>query len=384
MKRLAVPALALAALFFTAAGCPRPDGYTAAPALNSEQFQRTTAIAWMPGAEPFAVVASKRGILWRVNPGDPSQPPSVYLDLQDRILPDTTTEEGLIGVVFAPDFVMSGRFYVHYTAPGDVFLPQRHRPRKSVIARYHGDVNSADPASHETILEVQDPFPNHNGGGMAFGPDGYLYLSIGDGGSGGDPLGNAQNLSELFGKILRIDVSGAGYTVPADNPFVGVAGARAEIWAYGLRNPWRFSFDRDTGILWAGDVGQNLREEIDIIQRGGNYGWNILEGSQCYNADSCDSAGTIPPVAEYSHDQGCAVTGGFVYRGQEMPELQGWYVYGDYCTGTVWGLAADGPPGRQPVRLANTGLEISSFGESLDGEIYIVGFQSGIYKLVRK
>ena len=296
MSRLIPVGLVIVALFLTAAGCPRPDGYTTVPAMSSDEFQRTTAIAWIPGAEPYAVVASKRGILWRVNPDNPSEAPQVYLDMQDRLLPDVTTEEGLIGVVFAPDFATSGRFFVHYTAPGDELLPQRHRPRKSVIARFQGSATSADPNSHTTILEVQDPFPNHNGGGMAFGPDGYLYLSIGDGGDGGDPLGNAQNLGELFGKILRLDVSGSTYSVPADNPFVGVSGARPEIWAYGLRNTWRFAFDQDTGALWAGDVGQNLTEEVDVIVRGGNYGWNILEGSTvlpggCLQQRRQDSAG---------------------------------------------------------------------------------------------
>ena len=371
-------------VIFTAAGCPRPDGYTTSIAITNAEFERATGMVWIPGDAPYALVLAKRGIVWRVNTAQPSEQPTMYLDIRDRILPDTTTEEGLLGFVFAPDFPTSGRFFIHYTAPGDEFLAQNFRPRKSVIARFQGGAQAADPDSHVSVLEVQDPFPNHNGGAMVFGPDGYLYLSIGDGGSGGDPLGNAQRLDTLFGKILRIDVSGEGYTVPADNPFVGVPDARPEIWAYGFRNPWRMSFDRDTGVLWVGDVGQNLIEEVDIVVRGGNYGWNVLEGSQCYNAASCDGSQTMLPVAEYTHADGCAVTGGYVYRGEQMPELEGWYIYGDFCSGQVWGVTADEGVERTPVRLATTGLEISSFAEDPSGEIWVIGYQTGVYRLVRK
>jgi glucose/arabinose dehydrogenase len=245
----------------------------------------------------------------------------------------------------------------------------------------------ADPESEVIIMEVEQPYSNHNAGQLAFGPDGYLYVALGDGGSAGDPLGNGQNLTTLLGSILRIDVNGLSgpgdYGIPADNPFVGVEGAREEIWAYGLRNPWRFSFDLQTGLLWAGDVGQSSWEEIDIITKGANYGWNIMEGSHCYSpATGCNQSELTLPVVEYDHSQGCSVTGGYVYRGDQIASFQGYYIYGDYCSGNIWALAYDGSVVTENILLVDSGLSITSFGEDLAGNLYILDRQGGVYTLV--
>ena len=234
-------------------------------------------------------------------------------------------------------------------------------------------------------MEIGQPYSNHNGGQVTFGPDGYLYVGLGDGGSGGDPRGHGQNLRTLLGTILRIDVSAldetGSYAVPPDNPFVGVQGARPEIWAYGLRNPWRFSFDRETGDLWTGDVGQNKLEEIDIIKPGANYGWNIMEGTSCFRGPGCGSDDLEPPVAEYGRDGGCSVTGGYVYRGPRLPSLVGAYLYGDFCTGNIWALRHDGSQVVDQALIADTDLQISSFAEGPDGEVYILSFTGEIARL---
>ena len=241
--------------------------------------------------------------------------------------------------------------------------------------------------SEQVILEVMQPFGNHNGGTLAFGPDGYLYIGLGDGGSGGDPFNHGQNTSTLLGAMLRIDVSGATvnepYRVPTDNPFVGVgAGARAEIWAFGLRNPWKFSFDPATGALWAGDVGQSDYEEVDIVERGGNYGWNVMEGLHCYppGVQACDQTGLEPPVLEYTHAEGCSITGGYVYRGSRLPSLAGAYVYADYCSGRIWGLRHDGTAVTEHRLIADTDLQIPSFGTDERGNLYVLAFDGHIYR----
>jgi glucose/arabinose dehydrogenase len=228
----------------------------------------------------------------------------------------------------------------------------------------------------------QKRFSNHNGGEITFGPDGYLYVGVGDGGSAGDPDGNGQNKNALLAKILRIDVSGDTYTIPPDNPFAGGGGA-PEIYAYGFRNPWRFSFDPATGALWAGDVGQNKWEEVDRVVSGGDYGWNVMEGNHCYKPSAgCDTSGLIPPRAEYSHDDGCSITGGYVYRGTAMPELEGWFVYSDYCSGKVWAVntADDASP---PVELADTKKNVSSFFRDAAGELYLVTLDGQVFRLER-
>ena len=260
------------------------------------------------------------------------------LDIGTRI--SCCGERGLLSVAFPPGFGSKRHFYVDYT----------HTSGNTVVSRFRmgADPDVADPSSEQILLTIQQPYANHNGGQLAFGPDGYLYVGMGDGGSGGDPQNNAQNPASLLGKILRIDVeSGAfPYAVPASNPFVTAAGYRPEIWALGLRNPWRSSFDRRTGDLYIADVGQNLYEEIDFQPAGGtggeNYGWRIQEGAHCYNPNPCDRTGLIQPVFEYDHSQGCSVAGGFVYRGAIYPRMQGVSFFSDYCSGRVWGLRREG------------------------------------------
>jgi glucose/arabinose dehydrogenase len=248
-----------------------------------------------------------------------------------------------------------------------------------------------DAASEEVLLQVDQPFVNHNGGQIVFGADGYLYIGLGDGGSARDPQGNGQNRRVLLGKLLRIDVGGRSsdlaYRIPADNPFAGQgATAREEIWAYGLRNPWRFSFDDQTGALWLADVGQNTREEIDVIQKGGNYGWNRMEGFDCLGGGSnCDKSGLMLPVFEYPTGQAgnCSVTGGFVYRGESIPALRGAYVYGDYCSGRVWALRYDGSKVSEQAELADGSFMLSSFAVDAAGEVYALQHagSGGIFKL---
>ena len=287
---------------------------------------------------------------------------------------DRGWEEGLLGLALSPH--NERRLFVHYSAAN---------PRRSVVSRFSFS-SSADPDSELVILEVEQPYPNHNGGQLAFGPDGYLYIGLGDGGSGGDPQRNGQDTSTLLGTILRIDVSDATaeqpYAIPPDNPFAD-GGGRPEIWAYGLRNPWRFSFDRETGDLWAGDVGQNRWEEIDVIQRGGNYGWNAMEGNHCFRPpDNCRQEGMIPPVWEYPlEDDACSVIGGYVYRGAAIPWLTGVYVYGDFCTGQVFGLRYNDGAVAEHKLLADAGLRIASFGQDNDGELYLLSQGEGIFRL---
>ena len=305
----------------------------------------------------------------------------LFLDITERAN-DSGNEEGLLGLAFDPAYTDNGHFYVYYSA---------RPPRRSVLSRFSvraDDPDRADAGSEIVILEVPQPFANHNGGQIAFGPDGYLYVGLGDGGLAGDPEGNGQDTSTLLGSILRIDVgsldSGRGYSIPPDNPFAGVAGARGEIWAHGLRNPWRFSFDRLTGELWAADVGQNDYEEVDVIRRGRNYGWDIMEGSRCFpiRTQACDTDGLEPPVAEYGHDEGCSITGGYVYRGTRLPSLYGAYVYGDYCSGNLWALRHDGSRVTEQIRLAETRLRISSFGEDSSGEVYVLSIDGRIFRFV--
>jgi len=307
-----------------------------------------------------------------------------FVDLSNRI--QAGGEQGLLGVAFHPDFAANGRVFVHYSRAGD---------GATVISELtaSADRSTADPASERVLFTLDQPFANHNGGQIAFGPDGYLYIGLGDGGSGGDPFGNGQSRQTLLGKILRIDVDGPrvstrGYAIPDSNPYAagGVAPGSGlpEIWAYGLRNPWRFSFDPATGDLYIGDVGQGSWEEIDRqpADSGGgeNYGWDLFEGTHC--SSDCSSITAVVPVAEYGHGQGggCSVTGGYLYRGTQQPAMLGTYLFGDYCSGTIWTLPVEGAT---PRPLADTGLSISSFGEGEDGEIYLVDLSGGgLYRVV--
>lgn len=306
-----------------------------------------------------------------------------FLDIRGLI--SAGGEQGLLSAAFHPNYVGNGFFYVSYTdAAGD-----------SVIARYSVSVdpNKADSASGVVLLTIAQPFTNHNGGQLQFGPDGYLYISIGDGGSGGDPQNNGQNLGTLLGKILRIDVDGgAPYAIPPDNPFVGTAGALNEIWAWGLRNPWRFSFDRLTGDLLIGDVGQSSWEEIDFQPAnsagGENYGWRLMEGNNCFNPPTNCNDGTLTlPILQYDHTLGrCSVTGGYRYRGSANPDLDKIYFYGDYCTGEIWGAQEDGMGGWTTTELLDTSFLISTFGEDEAGELYVAQFSSpngAIYQIVQ-
>lgn len=303
------------------------------------------------------------------------QSSEVFLDIRDRV-DDQGNEEGLLGLAFHPDFSSNGYFYVDYTAAN---------PDRTVVARYEvdpDDPDRADPDSGLVILEVDQPFSNHNAGQIVFGPDGYFYVTLGDGGAGGDPMEHGQNRSTLLGSILRIDVDNPqddrNYGIPEDNPLVGAdcgpAGCREEIYAYGLRNPWRISFDPATDQLWAADVGQNAYEEIDLIEAGNNYGWNVMEGMHCYEPSTgCDQSGLTLPVWEYPHSQGQSVTGGYVYRGDRVPGLVGAYVYADFVSGRIWALRLDGDE-VDNVELANTSLGISTFGVDAEGELYLASF----------
>ena len=289
-------------------------------------------------------------------------------------------ERGLLGLAFHPDYKNNRQFFVNYTnASGD-----------TVISRFTTSAtnpNRADAGSELELLRFDQPYANHNGGHVAFGPDGYLYIASGDGGSGGDPKNNAQSLRTLLGKILRLDVNNGSVSVPPDNPFVDTPGARPEIWAYGLRNPWRFSFDRTSGDLFIGDVGQNEREEIDFQPAGSsggeNYGWRLKEASDCYTPSSdCDREGLVDPILEYGHDQGCSVTGGYRYRANPSSPLNGIYLFGDFCTGIIWG-ASQGEDGSWSRRvLLDTDLSLASFGEDETGNVYVVSLSGEVYRLV--
>lgn len=302
-----------------------------------------------------------------------------FLDL--RSIVRSGGERGLLSVAFHPDYAANGFFYVYYTdAEGDI-----------VIARYQrsGDPDRADPGSRMLVLEIPHrDASNHNGGQLQFGPDDYLYAGTGDGGGGGDPMGSGQRLNTLLGKLLRIDVNGAlPYDVPFSNPYRNTAGARPEIWAYGLRNPWRFTFDRLTGDLWIADVGQNRWEEVNLqpaTSTGGeNYGWNRMEGTHCFSPSSNCNDGTLTlPVIEYGREDGCSITGGYRYRGTVSPRLAGMYIYGDLCSGRIWGAFPLSDGTWRPQELIDTDYTITTFGEDVNGEIYVADHAGTISRIV--
>lgn len=290
-----------------------------------------------------------------------------FLDISERV--KSGGELGLLSVAFHPQFEKNGRFFVYYN--------RRASPIDNVISEFR-----VRRAEEKVLLAISKKFTNHNGGQLVFGPDGHLYMGTGDGGAAGDPDGNAQNLSELLGKILRISVEKSPFTIPEDNPFRGKH--REMIFAYGLRNPWRFSFDRKTGLLWAADVGQNRLEEVNRIEKGMNYGWKVMEGSLCFSPSiDCNKEGKILPVVEYGRQQGdISITGGYVYRGRKIPELLGQYIFGDYVSGRIWSVPSDKVAAKQ--ELIDTTFSISSFGEEADGEILIVDHAGGaVYRLER-
>ncbi|GBL18948.1 HHIP-like protein 2 [Anaerolineaceae bacterium] len=301
--------------------------------------------------------------------------PDAFLDLS-ALVNARDNERGLLGLAFHPQYARNGYFFVHYSATDG----------GTVVARYQvsADAQRADADSAALVLSQPQPYPNHNGGQLAFGPDGYLYLGLGDGGSAGDPQGNGQNLGTWLGKILRLDVDAAlPYALPAANPFVA-GGGLPEIWAYGLRNPWRFSFDRRSGDLFIADVGQGSWEEINFQPAAEttarNYGWDILEANHCVQS-GCSAPGVSMPVAEYDHGSGCSVTGGYVYRGSSLPALQGAYIYGDYCSGTIWSLRPAAGGAWRATVLLQSELNISSFGEDEAGELYVVHHGGSVFRL---
>jgi glucose/arabinose dehydrogenase len=291
------------------------------------------------------------------------------------------SEEGLLGFTFHPEFDQNGRIFVNYTAAG---------PKRTVVSEFMLPEGQAtvDPTSEKLIMEFEQPRSNHNGGMLVFGPDGMLYISVGDGGGAGDTFENGQDLSTIYGAILRIDVNAPDlpYAVPTDNPFTGVDGAAGEIWAYGFRNPWRIAFDPETGDLWASDVGQNQVEEVDYVLKGGNYGWNLKEGSRCYSPatgwEVQSEVELIDPVTSYAHDFGCSITGGYVYRGERTSSLEGGYVFGDFCSGKIWAIRADGGALIEQLELIDTTYSIPAFGQTLDGEVYVLTYEAGIQRFV--
>ena len=300
-----------------------------------------------------------------------------FLDIRSKV--SCCGERGLLGLAFHPDYANNGTIYVNYTdVDGD-----------TVIARFSTAADNPeqiDPASEVILLNISQPYGNHNGGGMAFGPDGYLYIGLGDGGSANDPHANAQNTNSLLGKILRIDVNeGEYYAIPQENLFLS-GGGLPEIWAFGLRNPWRFTFDSHTGDLYIGDVGQNTWEEINFwpvtAPSGANFGWNFREGMHEFKGDPPANLQLVDPVTEYAHDQGCSVTGGVVYRGNGLPEWKGVYLYGDYCTGKIWGLFPTGSGAWQNKLLFETGFNITAFGQDEAGEVYLVDYSGVLYQLI--
>jgi len=301
--------------------------------------------------------------------------PTPFLDIKTRV-GSNGNEQGLLSVAFHPNYQKNGLFYVNYT----------NLEGSTTIARYHvsADPNVADEISEQILLTIPQPYSNHNGGHILFGPDGYLYIGMGDGGAANDPHNNGQSLNTLLGKILRLDVdTGSPYGVPQDNPFITTAAARPEIWSYGWRNPWRMAFDAATGDLYVADVGQNQYEEVDVELAGSgggqNYGWRLMEASHCFNPTSCDPATlkVVMPIAEYPHSQGCSVTGGYVYHGTQFPQLNGVYIYGDYCTGTLWGLRHEADGSWSQAELLASGKIISSFGLDAAGELYLIDHRSG-------
>ncbi|TAL13568.1 MAG: glucose dehydrogenase [Chloroflexota bacterium] len=324
-------------------------------------------------------VGAKDGRVWILDGGSVSS--SALLDI--RTLVSTGGEQGLLGLAVHPDFPADPRVFVDYTDTGG----------DTVVSSFRisaGDPGRLDSGSEQWVLRVAQPYPNHNGGALAFGPDGMLYVSLGDGGSGGDPEGNGQRLDTLLGKVLRLDVSipaggPATYRIPPDNPFVNRAGARGEIWLTGLRNPWRMAFDRATGDLWIGDVGQGDWEEIDVARTGAsglNFGWNVMEGAHCFSpARGCPTTGLVGPVTEYGHDLGCTVIGGLVYRGAAQP-LVGGYVFADYCSGRMWAIPAAGDGPVAPVRVGTAGSGIVAFGEDAAGEMYAANLDGTIARVI--
>jgi len=324
----------------------------------------------MPGSPNTGIVASQNGKIYKVSL-DGSGSPQLWGDISSKLT--AGGEEGLLSVAFSPGFASNGRVFVYYT---------KGSPAPNILARYSGNSSGLNNNSESILLSIPDFAANHNGGHIAFDSAGYLYLSTGDGGGGGDPQENGQNLTTLLGKVLRLDVSGSGYTIPAGNPFNDGGGPiREEIFAYGFRNPWRMTIDPATDQIWLGDVGQGTWEEVNQVVVGGNYGWDCYEGNHDFELSGCANTGYRAPRQEYDHSFGQAVTGGVIYRGGSLPELQGWYLYGDFYSGHLWAVNAAGSGGS--VHLTQMPSGPSSFTLLPDGEVAIVSYESGIFRLTR-
>lgn len=338
------------------------------------RFRRPIVLTHAGDGTNRVFVAEQQGVIRVFNNDQEAEETTVFLDHESKVAyKDEQNEEGLLGLAFHPQYKQNGHFFLYYTT--------RDTPLTSVISRFtvsKNDPQKADPKSEVELLRITQPFWNHNGGTLAFGPDGHLYIALGDGGKANDPFSNGQNLETLLGSILRIDVDHKdpekNYAIPKDNPFAGRGKkARPEIWAYGVRNIWRMSFDRETGLCWAGDVGQDLWEEINIIKKGGNYGWNLREGKHKFGPGGVGpSKDFVEPIFEYHHDIGKSITGGHVYRGKRLPELVGAYVYADYVAGNVWALRYDAAKKQVTANqiIESDKLPVMSFGEDQEGEIY--------------
>lgn len=358
-----------------AASKPIPD-VRLAPYLGNHTFRRPVQAVVAPGDADTVYVVEQAGRVVAMKNVQEASEPHIFMDIR-KAVHDKHNEEGLLSLAFHPRYAENGRLIVYYSA---------NKPRRGVVSEFkvNEERTAVVPSSERVLLEVEQPWGNHNGSTVLFGPDGMLYVSYGDGGAANDPHGAGQDLSNLLGTVVRIDVDrkdeGLEYAIPADNPFVGVAGARAEIWAYGLRNVWRMSFDRETGQLWGGDVGQNTWEEIDLITRGGNYGWKPREGFvafDLYRGEADSETNFIDPVTVYPRDKGISVTGGYVHRGAAQPELEGIYFYADYGSGRIWGLRHDGTKVTEEREVFQKGgYFISSFGELTDGRLLVCVFRN--------
>jgi glucose/arabinose dehydrogenase len=354
---------------------PAPEGTLALkPVLSGLAFP--VFLTAPPGDTKRLFVVEKNGVIRIIS--DDTLLTKPFLNITAKTTKGS--EQGLLGLAFAPDYATSGRFFVSYTAPGGG--PAGH----SVIARYQVGADPDTAATAETVvLTVDQPYENHNGGMIAFGPDGFLYFGLGDGGDAGDPLETGQDRTDLLGSMLRLDVSTDPYTIPVDNPYAGSLTFRGELWNYGLRNPWRWSFDRTTGDLYIGDVGQNSREEVDVVPAGSgggqNFGWDDMEGKRCYEDPNCASNPAQRPVLDYGHGSGCAITGGYVYRGTAIPDITGMYFYSDYCSGFLrsfrWTGTGITDSFTWPIPV---GGAITSFGEDGNGELYLMTSAGVLYR----
>ena len=399
MKRSSFPLLFPSLLIFLAVACSSKDtdidenpgtitnpdtSIQVSDAYPALKFANPVDLKQAPGDSSRFFVVEQEGTIRVFQNNASVSTSSVFLDIKSKVR--SGGERGLLGLAFHPDFKTNGYFFVNYTSG---------TPLKTVIARYKAPsatAASADASSEAVLFTFDQPFDNHNGGSMQFGKDGLLYIATGDGGSGGDPQNNAQNLKSLLGKILRVDVDGTAkgnYSIPTDNPYAAgnTAGSLPEIYAYGFRNPWRISFDMENDRLFAGDVGQNEREEIDIITKGGNYGWRLKEGVDCYEPSSnCNREGLIDPIHDYDQSKGDrSVTGGYVYRGNKIKSLVGKYIYGDFVTGRIWALELDGDKKKSNAILFEDKGSISSFGQDMQGEVYYLNYGEGkIMKFVNR